>query len=308
MGGDLVLRGDFVLRGADGDFAGVLSDAGHDDTDADRGGDGVFEFFVEYHARVVHAGGGIGVIDIDFVLGAVGDFVDDLAEADGAVGSAGAGGERGEVVVGVSGDGGGGVVDSGYSFAVGWGGGFAGTCFDGVGEVANGGVRGGGGLFLTGVVFGNAGAGGCAGAGEIREEASEEPDGGPIEGGEYDGGEGHSDEDFEAENADGEGELFEFFDASAFVDEADGEDEGDDEPEPILIHAGIEGGEGVEERGEGEECHWVDTPAEGVDSGIGADAGAATGGVFLSFSRSEPVIRRRTSNMTRRLSMPAMPQ
>ena len=49
------------------------------------------------------------------------------------------------------------------------------------------------------------------------------------------------------------GEAADGGDAGAFVDDADGDHEGDDEPEPVVIEAGVERGEGIVERGEGED-------------------------------------------------------
>ncbi len=64
-----------------------------------------------------------------------------------------------------------------------------------------------------------------------------------------DGGGEHDEEDLEGRDGGFFGEGGDGGDAGGFVDDADGDDEGEDEPEPVFTHGGVEGGEGVVVRG-----------------------------------------------------------
>ena len=138
---------------------------------------------------------------------------------------------------------------------------------------------------------------------------SDDPDGEPVDTLEGGGGQGHQDENLDAHDEGGAGDFAEFFFAGGFVDDADDDDQRDDEGEPSVAEVGVEGGEGIEERHEGEEVHAAPPAAGGVGGEEGASGAEGLGlDLAAGSSRVVPVMRRRTSNMTRRLSMPAMPQ
>ena len=82
---------------------------------------------------------------------------------------------------------------------------------------------------------------------------------GEVADGEEYGGEGHDQKDLGGHDKGLGGEFADVLDAGAFVDDADGKHEGEDQPEPVAAHVGKERGERIVERQKGEQGHLATT-------------------------------------------------